>query len=183
MGKLPIFRTENVQIWSRVGTDVFGPLYVKIDNDKSMKTYGILWTDLISRGIFVDLLESADTQGILRSLRKVSAIYGYADIYYSDNASYYTKASKELTNFMASIDWPQITKQSLKFKGKWIFATAASPFRNATSERLVSTIKTYLKKMINKHTLTFHELSTVILYYHWVKLVNIVTIKFCYARS
>ena len=163
MGKLPIFRTENVQIWSRVGTDVFGPLYVKIDSDKSMKTYGILWTDLISRGIFVDLLESADTQGILRSLRKVSAIYGYADIYYSDNASYYTKASKELTNFMASIDWPQITKQSLKFKGKWIFATAASPFRNATSERLVSTIKTYLKKMINKHTLTFHELSTVLL--------------------
>ena len=163
MGKLPIFRTENIQIWSRVGTDVFGPLWVKINEEKSMKTYGILWTDLISRGIFVDLLESADTQGVLRSLRKVSAIYGYADIYYSDNASYYTKSSRELQNFIASINWPDVTKHTEKFKSKWIFATAASPFRNATSERLVSTIKGYLKKIINKNTLTFPELQVCLL--------------------
>ena len=40
---------------------------------KIIKTFAILWTDLISRGVMVDLLYSADTEGVLRSLRKVTA--------------------------------------------------------------------------------------------------------------
>ena len=62
MGKIPLWRTEeNPTIWSRVGTDILGPFWA------------ILWTDLISRGILVDLLDSADTIGVLRSLRRVTA--------------------------------------------------------------------------------------------------------------
>ena len=88
MGKIPKWRHENPTIWSRVGTDVLGPLWVKNDENKVVKTFAILWTDLISRGVMVDLLYSADTEGVLRSLRKLTATYGSARIYYSDNASY-----------------------------------------------------------------------------------------------
>ena len=89
MGKIPSWRHENPTIWSRVGTDVLGPFYIKNEEDnKLIKTFAILWTDLISRGIMVDLLYSADTAGVIRSLRKLTAIYGSANTYYSDNASY-----------------------------------------------------------------------------------------------
>ena len=157
MGQIPEWRTQNPQIWSRVGTDVLGPLYVKLeklpsnkkddqeeeDEDeetkkpKIIKTFAILWTDLVSRGVMVDLLYSADTEGVLRSLRKVTAIYGSAKIYYSDNASYYKKTNLEIKEFMATIDWPKVRRQAEKFNGQWLFSTEAAPFRNATSERLV----------------------------------------------
>ena len=164
MGKLPSWRHENPTIWSRVGTDVLGPFYVKNDeNNKIIKTFAILWTDLISRGIMVDLLYSADTAGVIRSLRKLTAIYGSAKTYYSDNASYYKKSSIELKNFMSKIDWPVVRKESKKFNAEWIFATAASPFRNATSERLVRSIKESLAKTIKKNMLTFSELSVCLL--------------------
>ena len=161
MGKIPLWRTEKPTIWTRVGTDVFGPFWVKTeDNQSTVKTFAILWTDLVSRGVMVDLLYSADTEGVLRSLRKLTATYGSARIYYSDNASYYTKASKELKNFVTSIDWHQLQKQAQKWNAEWIFATAASPFRNATSERLVSTFKQALATTIKKSMLTFPELAT-----------------------
>ena len=168
MGKIPIWRTENPTVWSRVGTDVLGPYYVKntlrcntckTEKSKTIKTFAILWTDLISRGVIVDLLYSADTEGVLRSLRRVSSIYGSAKIYYSDNASYYKKASLEIKNFMASIDWPKVRKQAEKYNGQWLFSTEAAPFRNATSERMVSIIKESLTKVIKKNLLTFQELS------------------------
>ena len=164
MGKIPLWRTEKPSIWTRVGTDVFGPLWVKTNDGKSTtQTYAILWTDLISRGVMVDLLYSADTEGVLRSLRKLTATYGSARIYYSDNASYYTKASKELKNFVTSIDWPQLQKQVQKWNAEWIFATAASPFRNATSERLISSIKQALAVTIKKSILSFPELATCLM--------------------
>ena len=168
MGKIPTWRTNNPTIWSHVGTDVLGPLYVEQElvntegekTTKSVKTFAILWTDLISRGVMVDLLYSADTEGVLRSLRNVTSIYGSAKIYYSDNASYYKKASLEIKEFMASIDWPKVRKQAGKFNGQWLFSTEAAPFRNATSERLVATIKESLFKIIQKNVLPFQELQT-----------------------
>ena len=169
MGKIPSWRHENPKIWTCIGTDVLGPFYVKKDptgiknDDKIIKTYAILWTDLISRGVMVDLLYSADTAGVIRSLRKLTAIYGAGKTYYSDNASYYKKSSIELKNFMASIDWPAVRRESSKFNADWIFATAASPFRNATSERLVRSIKEALSKVIKKNMLSFSELSVCLL--------------------
>ena len=179
MGQIPSWRTQNPTIWSRVGTDVLGPFYVKKDKitskqqesnedgdedeSKTIKTFAILWTDLVSRGVMVDLLYSADTEGVLRSLRKVTSIYGSAKIYYSDNASYYKKSSLEIKQFMASIDWPKVRKQAEKFNGQWLFSTEAAPFRNATSERLVSTIKQSLYKIIQKNVLPFQELQTCLL--------------------
>ena len=164
MGKIPAWRNDNPTIWSRIGTDVLGPFWIKNNDGEFFKTFAILWTDLVSRGVMVDLLYSADTEGVLRSLRKLTAIYGAGSIYYSDNASYYKKASIELKNFMSSIDWPQIRKEvSKKWNAQWLFATAASPFRNATSERLVRTVKESLAKIIKKNSLTFQELSTTLL--------------------
>ena len=168
MGKIPLWRTEeNPTIWSRVGTDVLGPFWVrknsKNDTTEMKKTWAILWTDLISRGILVDLLDSADTIGVLRSLRRVTAIYGSANIYYSDCATYYKKASLELKNFVASIEWSQVRNQARKWNADWIFATPAAPFRNATSERLVSTIKQSLTKIVKKNLLTFQELAVCFL--------------------
>ena len=69
----------------------------------------------------------------------------------------------ELKNFMSKIDWPVVRKESKKFNAEWIFATAASPFRNATSERLVRSIKESLAKVIKKNMLTFSELSVCLL--------------------
>ena len=166
MGKIPSWRHENPTIWSRVGTDVLGPFYVKCnkkDDNQLNKTFAILWTDLVSRGVMVDLLDSADSEGVIRSMRRLTATYGAASVYYSDNGSYYKKASIELKNFMASIDWPKIRKEISKWNAQWIFATAASPFRNATSERMVRSIKEGLAGVIKKDTLTFPELSTVLL--------------------
>ena len=111
----------------------------------------------------VDLLYSADTEGVLRSLRRVTAIYGSAKIYYSDNASYYKKTNLEIKEFMATIDWPKVRRQAEKFNGQWLFSTEAAPFRNATSERLVSTIKDSLYKIIQKNVLPFQELQTCLL--------------------
>jgi hypothetical protein len=104
----------------------------KSKKPKIIKTFAILWTDLVSRGVMVDLLYSADTEGVLRSLRKVTAIYGSAKIYYSDNASYYKKTSLEIKEFMATIDWPKVRKQAEKFNGQWLFSTEAIFNRGCT---------------------------------------------------
>ena len=54
-------------------------------------------------------------------------------------------------------------KQAGKFNAQWLFSTEAAPFRNATSERLVSTIKESLFKVIQKSVLPFQELQTCLL--------------------
>ena len=64
MGKIPLWRMEKPSIWTPVGTNVFGPFWVKTkDNQSTVKTFAILWTDLVSWGVMVDLLYSSDTEG------------------------------------------------------------------------------------------------------------------------
>ena len=171
MGKIPSWRTNTPTIWSRVGTDVLGPLYVKADKPPTgqedqpttIKTFAILYTCLVSRAVLVDLLYTADTAGVLRSIRKLTALYGSANIFYSDNASYYKKSSIEIKNFVAGIDWPKVRRQTAKWNGQWIFSTEAAPFRNAACERIVFSIKDTLFKVIQKSVLPFNELQVVLL--------------------
>ena len=54
-------------------------------------------------------------------------------------------------------------KQVSLWNGQWLFSTEAAPFRNATSERLVSTIKESLRKILGKSAVCFSELSTCLM--------------------
>ena len=63
---------------------------------------------------------------------------------------------------------PSLTLQiEEKWNGKWIFATPATPFRNAISERLVSTIKQAIAKDYTPYLVETHLVGPNLVGHIW----------------
>ena len=74
MANLPAERTTaNRSAFSQVGTDFFGPFYVKMGRRKQLKRYAVLFSCLSSRAVHIEVCESLDTSSFIDALRRFQA--------------------------------------------------------------------------------------------------------------
>ena len=145
--------------------DLFGPLFIRdtVKRRTFGKAYGIIFTCLVTRAVYVDLAESYDTKGFLSVFRRFAMIRGYPQDIYSDQGTQLVAASKELKNVMPVLNLSEIAESSSKYGTNWNFNKSAdAPWQNGCSEALIKSVKRSLQISIGDSRFTFGELQTIL---------------------
>ena len=142
MANLPAVRlAPYTPLFYMTACDYFGPYKVKISRNKTAKHYGVLFTCLNTRAVYLEMAVDLSTMEFLQVLRRFLAIRGRPAIILSENCSQFVSAKKELRQMVGDINEDEV-KEFCGEKGmQWKFITPGAPHQNGCAEALVKTCK------------------------------------------
>lgn len=168
MADLPRSRVTVARPFERTGCDYAGPINIRVSKGrgcKSYKGYIALFVCMVTRSIHLEAVSSLTTEGFLAAFKRFVGRRGPCREIWSDNGSNFVGASKELrilfqqgeTSIMKEI------AEALANEGtEWHFIPPRAPNFGGLWERGVASTKYHLKRVLDGTTLTFEELSTVL---------------------
>ena len=156
---LPDFRTNEAPPFSKIGVDFAGPLYCKGTRGSKMKTYIVLFTCCITRGIHLELATDLSAPTFLNALRHFSSRRGTPSLVVSDNAKTVKSTAKLLTNIFSD---KGIADYMENHRIRWMFNLPRCPWSGGIYERMVRSVKECLRKVLGNARLTHDELHTVL---------------------
>ena len=172
MGLLPEERLKVGPPFNTVMLDLFGPYKVRGEAQKRVtaKAFGVLFTDLCTRAVHVEISPGYDTSSFLMALRRFTSIRGWPSVIISDQGSQLIGAERELTVLWTTMDRDQVYRVSSDNGTTWKFGPADSPWHQGAAEALVKSVKRAVKFAVNDQRLTVPELST--LFYEVSSMLN-----------
>lgn len=157
MGNLPSPRISQVKAFSNSGVDFAGPLTVTLGKTRGAKTYKAwicLFICLSTKSVHIELCSDLTAEAFLAALRRFISRRGRVSHLYSDNATNFIKANKELIN---------LTKLAASQECiEWHFIPPAAPHFGGIWEAGIKSMKGHLIRVIGKQILTYEELNTVL---------------------
>ena len=158
---LPDFRVTEAPPFLYCGVDFAGPLYVKgSDGSGSSKVWIALYTCCVTRAVHLELIPDMSTQTFIRSFKRFSARRGVPAQIVLDNAKTFVSAAQTLQDVLRS---PEVQQHFAGINVKWVFNLEKAPWWGGFFERMVQSVKRYLKKSIGKARLSYDELITVLM--------------------
>ena len=159
-GNLPLTRTQGETPYLAIGVDFAGPIKYRLTQKTEGKAYLALYACSLTRGVYLDLLPSLETDKFLTSLKGFIARRGRPRVIYSDNGS----------TFKAAADWMSKVMKDEKFQYQlsrndiaWRFNLSRAPWWGGQFERLIGLFKTAFYNTIGNGTLRWSELEEVVL--------------------
>ncbi|XP_068245361.1 uncharacterized protein [Palaemon carinicauda] len=163
MGQISDERMSPCPAFYHTAVDIFGHFQIK-DNVKKRttgKAYGVIFNCIVTRAVYIDVVDGYDTYSFLKCFRRFTAVHGYPDTVHSDLGSQLVSASKELKS---DNNWNinEITEFGAKEGLKWKFNRSAdAAWQNGVSEALIKSVKRSLSMLIGTTILTFSDLQTI----------------------
>lgn len=145
--------------FTNVGVDYFGPFNVKHGRGTT-KRWGCLFTCLLTRAVHIEIAHSLSSDSFLHAFHRFTARRGKPSKVWSDNATNFTAADKELHGQLASMNQHQVEEDMLVEAIEWKFIPPHTPHQGGVWERLVRSVKRILKSLINDKLLTDEELTS-----------------------
>ena len=146
--------------YQTIGVDFPGPIKYRLTPKTEGKAYLVLNACSLTRGVYLDLLPSLETDKFLTSLKGFIARRGRPQVIYSDNGS----------TFKAAADWISKVRKEGKFHHylakydiAWRFNLSRAPWWGGQFERLIGVFKSAFRKAVGNETLTWSELSDIVL--------------------
>ena len=173
MGPMPPDRLLPGPVFNTCVLDLFGPYYVKAENQKRtlMKVWGVIIVDLVCRAVHIDITSGYDTRSFLVAFSRFASLRGYPSVIYSDPGTQLVGASKEITSLWSKVREDQDGLSSLSARGcQWIFGPADSPWYQGTAEALIKSAKRALDLSVHNSKLLFSELLAS--FYEVANLLN-----------
>ena len=166
MGLLPMERSMPSPPFTYVMVDYFGPYKVRGEVQKriSGKAYGVLFTDLVSRAVFIEAVFDYSASSFLMALSKFASVRGYPKVIYSDGDTKLTCVSRELEEQWSAMwekEGDRIRNESAAKGLEWRFSSADSPWQNGAVESLVKSVKKAIHFSIHEQRLSPTEFSCV----------------------
>ena len=159
-GLLPTNRTEGTTAFEVVGVDFAGPIRYRKGSNREGKAYIALFACSLTRGVHLELLPSLETEKFLPCLKRFIARRGRPKTLYSNNRGTFVKAAK----------WLKTVRRDEKVQGyleqqeiQWQFNLSRAPWWGGQFERLIGVVKRAFYKTIGAATLTWDELSEIML--------------------
>ena len=165
MGQLTPERLQPSPPFYNTALDMFGPFLIRdtIKRRTKAKVYGVLFTCLASRAVYIDLVSGYGTQDFLLAFRRFVTLRGYPATLYSDAGSQLVAASKELRDMIHKWDLDDLSNAGANHGLKWTFTKSSdAPWQNGCSESLIRLIKRAITIAVGDSVLTFGELQTVL---------------------
>ncbi|KAJ0181817.1 hypothetical protein K1T71_002539 [Dendrolimus kikuchii] len=168
MGQLPTARATTSRPFLQSGLDYAGPIAVRTTKGrghKATKGYICLFICMATRAIHLEVVSDLTSDAFLAAFKRFVARRGHCNELWSDNATTFVGADRELKTLLESerstvatdiadwlstngTTWHRIPPYSPNFGGLW--------------EAGVKSTKGHLKKVVGDTTLTFEELTTVL---------------------
>jgi len=151
---LPSNRVRDASVFEIVGIDFAGPLYLRGGG----KGWICIFTCAVYRAVHFELVSTLSTEGFLESLRRFTARRGRPRVIYSDNGTNFTGAA----NALNKLNWEKIAKHNTTRQIEWYFNPPAAPWWGGWWERLIGVLKTILRKILGKASLSYESLNTIL---------------------
>ncbi|XP_018374629.1 PREDICTED: uncharacterized protein LOC108768626 [Trachymyrmex cornetzi] len=168
MGDLPADRVTPTRPFSSCGVDFAGPLITLLNKGRERKTaksYIALFVCFATKAIHLEAVSDLSTAAFLAALRRFIGRRGCPRKIYSDNATNFKGAQRELreacTFFQHQINGP-LHNQLLEEGIQWIFIPPYSPHWGGLWEAGVKSCKNLLRTIIGNSSFTFEELCTAL---------------------
>lgn len=140
-GDLPPARlAHHARPFTFTGLDYFGPIEVTVGRHHE-KRYGALFTCMTSRAIHIEIVYSLSADSAVSALRRFMARRGCPKELWSDNATCFKAADKELG--AAALE--ALEHETACHHITWKYIPPAAPFMGGTWERMVRSVKEALK--------------------------------------
>ena len=160
VANLPLERTEGSRPFEVVGLDYAGPFYYRASHKREAKAYLILYTCSLTRALHLEILPDQTADNFIPSLKRLIARKGRPRVIYSDNAQTFLAASKWLKRVLKN----EKTHDFLATNDiQWKFNMSRAPWWGGQFERMVGLVKQSIFKVIGKSSLSWNELSEVII--------------------
>ena len=158
-GNLPATRTEGSAPFQVLGVDFAGPIRYQSKTRAQKKAYLVLYGFSLTRAVHFEVLQSLEVEEFLPSLKRLIARRGRPEIIYSDNAATF-KADKWLNKVRTDEKLHAFLADRAIH---WRFNLSRAPWWGGQFERLIGLFKRAFYKAIGNNTLSWEELSEVVL--------------------
>ena len=152
--------TPNKPPFSSVGVDFFGPFLTRKGRSNS-KRYGVIFTCLTTRAIYLEVAYNLDTSSFIQALRRFVARRGQVTEIVSDNGTNFIEGERELREAIQAWNNEQISDFLLQKGISWSVNPPGASHHGGTWERLIRSIRRHLKSVCNEQILTDESLSTL----------------------
>ncbi|XP_045028164.1 uncharacterized protein LOC123471199 [Daphnia magna] len=138
MAELPDSRLESGSApFTRTACDLFGPLEVGLSRNRTAKRWAVLYTCLVTRAVYVDLVNSLSSDDFLLSLRRFIGLYGKPRVMHSDNGTNFVGAENELKEEAEKLYADEKVAEFLNLKRiDWRFQPPRTPHFGGAHESL-----------------------------------------------
>lgn len=152
MADLPESRLDAGSLpFTRTAVDLFGPFDVSLYRNRTAKRWGVLFTCMVTRAIFLELVPSLSTPDFLLSLRKFIAMYRKPAVIHSDNGTNFVGAERELREAVEPLHASEGIPEFMKDSGiEWTFQPPRTPHFGGTHESLVKSTKRALYRALEQ---------------------------------
>lgn len=163
---LPSHRVSDDPPFTHIRLDFAGPLYVKetrrslqTSDSDSNKVYACLFTCASTRAVHLELTRGLTVQDSLLAFRRFASRRGLPATIQSDNAKTFQSSSKEIRKIARS---PEVWRYLTDNRITWNFIVEKAPWWGGYWERLVRSIKSPIKKVIGRSTVSYDEMCNML---------------------
>ena len=169
MGQLPSERITPDAVFSQVGLDYAGPVYLKQGSTRKpciVKAYVCVFVSLSVKAVHLEPVSDLTTESFLACLRRFIARRGKRTLLWSDHGSNFVGANrilKELLEFLSSQKTNEIVSDFCSCQGiTWKFIPERAPHFGGLWEAAVKSLKKHMSRVVGNVKLNFEELTTVL---------------------
>ena len=131
------------------------------------KVWGCLFVCFHTRAIHLELLRDSSTQQFILALERFIGRRGRPEMIYSDNASNFKSAEKELKQMYRKIDFTAVRNAGIIGARSqpitWQFSTEKAAWTNGITERLVQSVKRALRPTLLREVVSFERLEAILI--------------------
>lgn len=169
MGSLSASRVTVSRPFSHCGVDYAGPIILregKRRNSRNHKAYISVFVCFATKAVHLEVVSDLTTDVFLAALKRLIARRGRPDQMYSDNATTFVGARKQIKEFYEFLK-DQDTQMSIQSflreqRTTWNFIPPNAPHFGGLWEAAVQSLKFHLTRVVGGAHLTFEELQTVL---------------------
>ncbi|XP_072392306.1 uncharacterized protein [Diabrotica undecimpunctata] len=167
MGNLLEYRVTPSRPFLKTGVDYCGPLFIKekkFRNRRRLKVYLAVYVCMSTRAVHLELVSDLTTEAFLASFRCFCARRVKCAKVYSDNATNFVGASRELYELFNSSDYQNAIRKNLSVERfAWHFIPTKSPHFEGIWEAAVKSFKNHLIRTVGDTLLTYKQLETYLI--------------------
>lgn len=166
MGDLPQERVIATSPFHNTGVDFCGPMWVRPDLKRggtSRKAYVAVFICLSTKAVHLELVSNLSCEAFIAALRRFAARRSAPLHIFSDNATNFTSADKELQSLLDSqLCQEQLSSTAISMGITWHFQPPRSPHHGGLWESAVKSLKHHLLRTIGDRCFTYEDLYTIL---------------------
>nr|XP_042913145.1 uncharacterized protein LOC122273148 [Parasteatoda tepidariorum] len=166
MGNLPRERVVPDFAFICSGVDLTGPFFIKCKQQRkaiSLKVYICLFICFVSKAVHIEIVSDLTSESLIATLKRFIARRGKCAKLFSDNATNFVGANKELKkclNLFKNPDEKLANYQSAEGI-EWSFIPPRAPNFGGLWGAAIKSFKYHFKRAVGNASLTYEELHTI----------------------